>query len=177
MDWMSLKRRNGPRAIAALVLFSIVQVDLQVGLAEPTVATTAIPISAQVVGRLTTSNNSPIAIIRNEDLILLKAEVLLATGDRPGALAHINFIRRTAGGLANTTDTGDPGLMNELIYNRRYSLFYEGWRWYDMRRWGRLADLPKDLPNGRIFSRIPVPLAECNGRSPAPAGCAPDPGI
>jgi len=62
MDWMSLKRRNGPRAIAALVLFSIVQVGLQVGLAEPTVATTAIPITAQVVGRLTTSNNSPIQV-------------------------------------------------------------------------------------------------------------------
>src|SRR5689334_12605773 len=60
--WMSLKRRNGPRAIAALVLFSIVQVGLQVGLAEPTGATTAIPISAQVVGRLTTSNNSPIQV-------------------------------------------------------------------------------------------------------------------
>jgi hypothetical protein len=62
MDWMNLKRRNGPRAIAALVLFSIVQVGLQVGLAEPTVTTTAIPISAQVVGRLTTSNNSPIQV-------------------------------------------------------------------------------------------------------------------
>jgi len=59
---MSLKRRNGPRAIAALVLFSIVQVGLQVGLAEPTITTTAIPVSPQVVGRLTTSNNQPIQV-------------------------------------------------------------------------------------------------------------------
>jgi hypothetical protein len=62
MVWMSLKRRNGPRAIAALLLFIIAQVGLQVGLAEPTVTTTAIPISAQVVGRLTTTNNQPIQV-------------------------------------------------------------------------------------------------------------------
>ena len=62
MVWMNLKRRNGPRVIAALVLFSIAQVGLQVGLAEPTVTTTAIPISAQVVGRLTTTNNQPIQV-------------------------------------------------------------------------------------------------------------------
>ncbi len=51
---MSLKRRNGPRAIAALLLFSILQIGLQVGLAEP--------IPLQIVGRLKTSNNQPITI-------------------------------------------------------------------------------------------------------------------
>jgi len=62
MFWMNLKRRNGPRAIAALLLlFSIAQIGLQVGLAEPTV-TTAIPITPQAVGRLTTRNNQPIQV-------------------------------------------------------------------------------------------------------------------
>ena len=59
---MNLKRRNGPRAIAALLLFFIAQIGLQVGLAEPTVITTAIPITPQTVGRLTTSNNQPIQV-------------------------------------------------------------------------------------------------------------------
>ena len=59
---MNLKRRNGPRAIAALLLFFIIaQIGLQVGFAEPTV-TTAIPIIPQAVGRLTTSNNQPIQV-------------------------------------------------------------------------------------------------------------------
>jgi hypothetical protein len=58
---MNLKRRNGSRAIAALLLFFIAQIGLQVGLAEPTV-TTAIPITPQAVGRLTTSNNQPIQV-------------------------------------------------------------------------------------------------------------------
>ena len=59
---MNLKRRNGSRAIAALLLFFIAQIGLQVGLAEPTKTTTAIPISPQVVARLSTSNNQPIQV-------------------------------------------------------------------------------------------------------------------
>lgn len=57
---MNLKRRNGSRAIAALLLFFIAQIGLQVGLAEPTVTSTAI--TPQTAGRLTTSNNQPIQV-------------------------------------------------------------------------------------------------------------------
>jgi hypothetical protein len=59
---MNQKRRNGPRAIAALLLFSIAQVSLQVGLAEPANATNAIPVPQQFVARLTTRNNQPITV-------------------------------------------------------------------------------------------------------------------
>jgi len=59
---MNPKRRNGPRAIAALLLFSIVQVSLQVGFAEPTNATTTTPVPQQFVARLTTRNNQPITV-------------------------------------------------------------------------------------------------------------------
>ena len=51
---MNLKRRNGPRAIAALLLFSILQIGIQVGFAEP--------IPQQLVGRLTTKNNQPVTV-------------------------------------------------------------------------------------------------------------------
>ncbi|MBI4501193.1 MAG: RagB/SusD family nutrient uptake outer membrane protein [Gemmatimonadetes bacterium] len=123
------------------------------------------------------SNNSALPIIRNEDLILLRAEARLATGDRVGALADINLIRVNSGGLTAIADPGDPGLMNELIYNRRYSLFYEGWRWVDMRRWGRLSELEQDLASHRIFRWSPLPLAECTARSPQPGGCAAEAGL
>lgn len=60
---MNLKRRNGPRAIAALLIFLIATVGLQVGLAGPADATTTTtPIPPQVAGRLTTSNNQPIQV-------------------------------------------------------------------------------------------------------------------
>ena len=59
---MNQKRRNGPRAIAALLLFSILQIGFQVGYAEPanTSSTTVVP--QQVVARLTTRNNQPITV-------------------------------------------------------------------------------------------------------------------
>jgi hypothetical protein len=59
---MNLTRRKGSRAVAALLLFAIAQIGLQVGLAEPnkTTVTTAIP--QQVVARLTTRNNQPITV-------------------------------------------------------------------------------------------------------------------
>ena len=136
--------------------------------------------ASDLIIKVFTSNNSPIPIIRNEDLILLKAEVLMAPGatnDRAGALALIDFIRRSSGGLPAIADPGDPGLMNELIYNRRYSLFYEGWRYVDMRRWGRLGELEQDQPSHRIFRWAPIPLAECTARSPQPWGCAAEAGV
>jgi len=51
---MNPKRRNGSKAIAALLLFSIVQI----GLAAP--GATTIP--PQLAGRLKTSNNQPITV-------------------------------------------------------------------------------------------------------------------
>jgi len=59
---MHQRRRNGSRAIAALLLFFIAQIGLQVGLAGPTVSSTAILIPLQTVARLTTSNNQPIQV-------------------------------------------------------------------------------------------------------------------
>ena len=58
---MNLKR-NGSRAIAALLLFSVIQIGLQVGFAEPNDTSNAIPIAPQLVGRLTTRNNQPITV-------------------------------------------------------------------------------------------------------------------
>ena len=59
---MNLKRRNGFRAIAALLLFSFAQVGLQVGLASRLDRTTATSLAVQIVGRLTTKNNQPITV-------------------------------------------------------------------------------------------------------------------
>ncbi|MGH7711108.1 MAG: hypothetical protein ACREOG_07480 [Gemmatimonadaceae bacterium] len=57
-------------------------------------------------------------------------------------------------------------------YNRRYSLFYDyGHRWVDMRRYRRLSQLPKALPSHRVFPIVPLPVDECNQRTPQPKGC------
>jgi hypothetical protein len=109
---------------------------------------------------------SPAPIIRNEELILLRAEARYFTGDVAGALADINTIRVTAGGLAPLTGfASESEFIDELLYNRRLSLLFEGHRWVDMRRFGRLNQLTLDLPTHIIISELPVPQAECLSRA------------
>src|ERR1043166_6642424 len=80
---MNPKRRNGPRAIAALLLFSIMQVGLQVGLAEPTNATTTTTVPQQFVARLTTRNNQPITV--NGSSVTTGASILTGATIETGA--------------------------------------------------------------------------------------------
>jgi hypothetical protein len=43
---------------------------------------------------------------------------------------------------------------------RRYSLYAEGHRWIDMRRYDRLDELPTDRPEDDVFVQFPIPLTE-----------------
>jgi hypothetical protein len=118
------------------------------------------------------SNTAPVPIIKNEELILLRAEARLATGDRAGAIADLNLVRTVSGGLAPLPAAFAGDLVDEILYDRRYSLFYEyGHRWVDLRRYGRLSQLQKALPSHRVFPIVPIPVDECNQRTPAPRGC------
>jgi hypothetical protein len=120
------------------------------------------------------SAEAPIPIIRNEELILLRAEARYFTGDVVGALNDINLIRTSSGGLAPRGPfTGNSDFIAELLKQRRYSLLFEGGhRWIDTRRFGLLATLPKALPSHTVPSRFPFPEAECLARVPAPTqGC------
>ncbi|HEX6746465.1 MAG TPA: RagB/SusD family nutrient uptake outer membrane protein [Longimicrobium sp.] len=122
------------------------------------------------------SNTSPVPIIRNEELILLRAEARWFTGDKPGATADLNFIRTTSGGLAAIAQpASDAAFITALLRQRRYSLLFEGGhRWIDSRRFGRLTDLPLDQPSHIRIAAFQVPLSECDARSlPSPCTATP----
>ena len=112
------------------------------------------------------TNVAPIAVIRNEELILLKAEALYYTGDKPGALAELNIVRTKSGGLLPLppeTIVDDATFLKALLYERRYSLMFEGgYRWIDLRRFNIL--LPLDSPAHIRNLRFPIPQAECDAR-------------
>ena len=59
---MNLKRRKASIVVAALLLFSILQIGLQVGFAEPRATKADTLIVQQIVARLVTRNNQPITI-------------------------------------------------------------------------------------------------------------------
>lgn len=113
----------------------------------------------------------PVPIIRNEELILLRAEARWYTGDAVGALADINTIRTRSGGLAARVVpfADETDFLNELLYNRRLSLLFEGHRWIDMRRFGRLNQLTIDVAQHVVVARLPVPQGECLVRQSADA--------
>jgi hypothetical protein len=113
------------------------------------------------------SPTAPIPIIRNEELILLRAEASAATGDLMQAISDVNFIREKSGGLAPRADLTMMNILDEILKQRFYSLMYEGGhRWLDARRHGRLEMLPKDKPDHKIHAKFPIPQDEVNARMP-----------
>lgn len=104
---------------------------------------------------------SPIPIIRNEELILLYAEANIGD-DNAEAVNALNVIRNAHNLPDYTGATTDAALVDELLYNRRYSLFGEGHRWIDVRRYNRLNTLPIDRAGDDVWVQFPRPIGEDN---------------
>lgn len=110
------------------------------------------------------SNVAPIPIIRNEELILLYAEAKIQTNVLPDAVVAINRIRTGNNLVVYGGGVTAAALTNEMLEQRRYSLFCEGHRWVDMRRYNRLAELPLDRPGDDVWPAFPIPFAENVGQ-------------
>jgi hypothetical protein len=108
------------------------------------------------------SPGTPIPIVKKEELILLRAEANIGLGDLPAALPDINTVRQTSGNLSALTDLGTPeAALDELLYNKLYSLMFEGaHRWIDARNNGRLDQLPVDRTTDIVFATLPIPTDE-----------------
>jgi len=108
------------------------------------------------------TNVSPVPILKNEELILLRAEANIGLGNLPAALVDINTVRQTSGNMPPLASLGTPETaLDELLYNKLYSLMFEGaHRWIDARHYGRLGDLPVDRPGDVVFETLPIPNKE-----------------
>ncbi|MES1249795.1 MAG: RagB/SusD family nutrient uptake outer membrane protein [Chitinophaga rupis] len=107
-----------------------------------------------------TSSTAPISIIRNEELILLYAEAKIQATQFPDAIVALNRIRTTHNLSPYSGPVTKDALLTEMLYERRYSLFYEGHRWVDLRRYNLLGQLPIDRPGDDIWSAFPLPVSE-----------------
>ncbi|MBW3661296.1 MAG: RagB/SusD family nutrient uptake outer membrane protein [Gemmatimonadetes bacterium] len=113
------------------------------------------------------SLTTPVPMIRNEELILLRAEARWFTGDLVGAMSDLNFVRTESGGLPPilTIPTSDEAFIDALLYERQFSLLFEGGhRWIDHRRFGRLDELPNPRPGDFVPAAFPIPQSECLAR-------------
>lgn len=107
-----------------------------------------------------TSATAPLPLIRNEELILIYVEAKIELNQIPDAIVALNRIR-TGHNLPVYAGAITPvALTTEMLYQRRYSLFFEGHRWLDMRRKGRLNQLPIDRAGDDVWDKFPLPLTE-----------------
>ena len=107
-----------------------------------------------------TSNTAPMAIIRNEELILIYAEANIQLNNFTTAVAALNIIREKHNLPDYSGAMTQSALINEMLYERRYSLFFEGHRWVDVRRYNLLNTLPLDRPADNVWSEFPLPVSE-----------------
>ncbi len=103
------------------------------------------------------SNTSSIPMIRNEELLLIYAEAQARQGG--DAVSAINTIRNIWGVGDYTGGTSTDELIDEILFQRRYSLWLEGHRWVDMRRLGRLDQIDT-REGGTIYTQVERRVSE-----------------
>lgn len=127
---------------------------------------------------------SAVPILRNVELVLLRAEANWGQGNLADAIRDINAIRTTLGNLDPlvVSATADQ-VRDAIIYERRYSLMFEGgFRWIDARRFvdgtgTRVVQLPLDVQglddpgnpdfagsNHTVYFALPIQADEFNAR-------------
>ncbi|MFW6192846.1 MAG: RagB/SusD family nutrient uptake outer membrane protein [Gemmatimonadota bacterium] len=137
-------------------------------------------VSSDVGFDMYNSIDAPIPIIRNEELILLRAEANIGLGNLEDAEGDINFIREDVAGLDPIEFDGGTTQQEALItllYEKRYSLLFEGGHWWiDTRRYGFDAPAGEGFrpapeggsgllfvdpePNDVLNSEFPIPINE-----------------
>lgn len=105
------------------------------------------------------SLSSNIPFVNNVELMLIKAESLIGTNNAE-SIAILNVIRNKAGIGDYSGGNDNTSVLDEVVRQRRYSLFGQGHRWVDMRRLGRLDQLPIDRAGDNVWEKLPRPVTE-----------------
>lgn len=120
-------------------------------------------LSSNVILTVYEGPTSPIPILRNEELILLRAQANIGAGDLAAALRDINQVRVESGGLtARGAFASQADAITELLRQKRYSLlFTSGSRLVDTRLYDRLDTLPlDDAANHVVHPNFLIPTNE-----------------
>jgi hypothetical protein len=115
------------------------------------------------------SVNSSIPIIRNEELVLLRAQIHIAQQDWPTAVAMLNAVRTTVGGKTAYPGslTGYVPVREALLHEQRLSTTYEngGDRLISIRFYRLIVSRLNDFPNDLRPTVLPIPQGEVNARN------------
>lgn len=166
-----------PRSDAKVGLNPLVSDSVQAGDARASKITTRSSLSGQGISTSVTctlcvpstaNSEAPLGILRDEELVLLRAQAYIAAGNLAGATADINSVRTFYGLAPYATFTTARAAIDAVLYEKRYSLLYEGpQRFVDLREYGRLnaTFLRKETPTDPFNAAFPLPRAELNARN------------
>ena len=112
----------------------------------------------------------PIAILRDEELVLLRAQAYIEANQLANATADLNSVRTSHGLAPYAVFADQASARTALLYEKRFSLFFEGpQRLVDLRAYGLLKApfTPAELAGDTYNSAFPIPKAEADARGGA----------
>jgi hypothetical protein len=113
------------------------------------------------------NQQAPVGILRDEEIVLLRAQANNEAGNFAAATADLNSVRTSYGLAARPTIPDKETGRTWLLYEKRYSLLFEGpQRLVDLRAYGRLnaTFLTPELPSDPFNAAFPIPRAEIDAR-------------
>lgn len=112
------------------------------------------------------ANNIP--LMRYSNVLLMQAEALNELDRTPEAIPLINLVRDVHGDMPAMSGSSKAAVAAQIEHERIIEFVLENFRWYDLRRWGKLTDAMQAA--GRTGFKetnafYPVPLTEINSNS------------
>lgn len=106
-----------------------------------------------------------IPLMRYANVLLMKAEAYNESGQTAKAIPIINQVRDVHGDMPPMKGTSQQEVRAQIEHERMIEFPLENWRWYDLRRWGKLKEALSAV--GRTLdvdknAFYPTPLTELN---------------
>ena len=111
------------------------------------------------------SSPNDVPIMRIADIYLIRAEAKLRNGDAPGALADINFLRSKRKATGKTLPALTAVTLDDVLNERGYELYWEGFRRQDLVRFGRFTEAWQEKPvsnDSRNLFPLPTSAVDVN---------------
>lgn len=110
------------------------------------------------------ANNIP--LMRYANVLLMKAEALNELDRTDEAIKLINEVREVHGDMPPMTGNSKEDVAKQIEHERILEFPLENFRWYDLRRWGKLTEAMQAAGRGGFNAEknsfYPIPLIEIN---------------
>lgn len=122
------------------------------------------PPTVEALGLSRFANNIP--LMRYSNVLLMQAEALNELDRTPEAIPLINQVRDVHGDMPVMAGSTKAEVTAQIEHERIIEFPLENFRWYDLRRWGKLAEAMEAAGrngfNEANHAYYPVPLIEIN---------------